>query len=169
MSDRSTTDGARLTRHALRDATAIARPTPIGAGVTVEHIVCYGTLMRGESHHALLTAGDVLDDPIAIAIEGTLWSFGAYPALSIDGATGVMVYGECYHIPSLDERLAHLDAYEGYDPAHPESSEYRRIGLALQANPEETLHAWCYVVDEGYARRAALHRIASGSWRDREG
>lgn len=135
----------------------------------IEHIFCYGSLMRGESHHRLLIEGGDEPEALPTVVQGALWSFGAYPGLTLGGVGAGPVFGECYRVANLGARLAALDAYEGFDPTTPEASEFRRVGLAIRCSDGSQIRAWCYVVDDGFARAAAVERLEGGWWRARSG
>jgi gamma-glutamylaminecyclotransferase len=113
-------------------------------------VFVYGTLMRGEAHHALLARqeflGPALTEPIFELID-----LGPYPALVPDGHTAVC--GELYRVdrdllPALDE----LEGHPGY---------YRRISI-FTADGREAI---AYVLESG--RVGGRPRIPSGDWRRR--
>jgi len=108
----------------------------------------YGTLMRGESAHALLgpTArfvGEAQTEP-----RFTLLDMGEYPALVEGGTTAVR--GELYEIDA--ELLAVLDRYEDV----PELYERRTLRLGDR-------DALAYVMHSHLGR--GVGTIASGNWR----
>lgn len=91
-------------------------------------------------------------------IRGHLVDLGEYPGLVRSDAA--VVHGELISIadPAL---IDELDAYELYDPANPDGSEYLRVEI-------ETLDtaalAWTYVYNHPINE---LPLIASGNWRER--
>lgn len=87
-------------------------------------------------------------------IPGRLIDCGAYPAL-VDGPGEVVA--DLFEIAD-DALLAALDAYEEYDPADPDGSEYRRVKRALLARDGE---AWTYVWNRA---PGDLPVIESGDW-----
>ena len=108
----------------------------------------YGTLLRGESNHALLgdakPLGDVSTHP---AYE--LADAGEYPAMLEGGSTRVL--GQLYEVPT--SRLSEIDEYEGA----PEL--FVRVAITLSDGSKAT----GYVMPR--ERAVHLSRIEGGSWR----
>jgi gamma-glutamylcyclotransferase (GGCT)/AIG2-like uncharacterized protein YtfP len=108
----------------------------------------YGTLLRGEANHALLTGsrflGEARTEPVF-----ELVSFGEYPAMVRGGST--VVLGEVYEVDA--ETLAQVDELE----EHPHF--FRREMVRLEGEGE----AFVYVVTRETAR--GRPRIPSGDWR----
>ena len=132
---------------------------------TPRHVVFYGSLQQG-----LHLGGEPpfrsmvrLVGPCRLA--GWLYEVGDgdYPGLVLDasgadgGDGGRIVHGELHEV--LDDAvLALLDAWEGFDPAHPETSEYVRRAVRLVDPP---IDAWVY---EGrHAQRGPA--VDGGDWR----
>lgn len=115
----------------------------------------YGQLRRGEIGHQRLGLEHRTAWLGEARIQGTLYDFGDYPGL-IPGGDGI-VHGEllAFADPAL---WGPLDDYETCDPESPETSEYRRIELALIDRRDR---AWTYVYNRPVADRAV---IASGRW-----
>lgn len=110
----------------------------------------YGTLMRGQSAHALLGPGARLVAEAVTAPRFTLVDMGEYPALVEGGTTAVR--GELFEIDAA--LLPALDRYEDV----PELYERRSIEIGGQP-------AIAYVLHPELSRGVAV--IASGDWRDR--
>jgi gamma-glutamylcyclotransferase (GGCT)/AIG2-like uncharacterized protein YtfP len=108
----------------------------------------YGTLMRGESAHALLGPNARFIAEAQTEPRFTLLDMGQYPALLEGGTTAVR--GELYEIDAA--RLPSLDRYEDV----PEL--YDRLPLAVSGHA-----AIAYVMHQHLGRDLAV--IASGDWR----
>lgn len=118
-------------------------------------IFVYGTLMSGESAHALL-APYVQRSMTATLSDVELYDLGAYPVL----VTGVgTVYGELYWLADAkyDETLRQLDRYEG-------TSYERRLHSIAVNGSDSLVEAWVYV---GRDRQTAASKIECGDWRRR--
>lgn len=116
------------------------------------HLVfVYGTLLRGESNHAVWLSGAHFVDDDRTASCFTLYSFGEYPALVHGGRQSVL--GEVYEVS--DAQLARLDELEEF-PGY-----YERDRVVLESGRE----AWVYTLGEDLLEGATV--IISGSWRSR--
>lgn len=114
-------------------------------------VFVYGTLLRGERYHDLLSGARLVAE--ARTPPGfRLVDLGEYPAL-VRGGHGSVV-GEVYEVD--DATLAALDRLED----HPRL--YRRTPIVLAG---EGAAAEAYLLDA--ERAAGLPVIASGSWRAR--
>jgi gamma-glutamylcyclotransferase (GGCT)/AIG2-like uncharacterized protein YtfP len=109
------------------------------------HLFVYGTLRRNQSAADLL-AGCV---PLAeVAIEGTLYDLGDYPALLLYGTTPVK--GEVWRCPV--DLLPALDEYEQMD-----RGLFRRVGVMAGEYP-----CWTYVAGPALARQLTPDRRVDG-------
>lgn len=111
-------------------------------------LLVYGTLRKGHGNHGVIFGAKHIGDT---AIKGTLYSLGAFPAVTLAGETKVKC--ECYEID--DVALARCDRLEG----HP--SFYKRVEV-----DSEFGKAWVYTQDHvpGVKRNKV---IASGDWSNR--
>jgi len=114
-----------------------------------QHLVfTYGTLLRGEINHELLTrARFVSEARTEPCFE--LFDLGPFPAMSPGGQTAVL--GEIYEVD--DATLARLDRLEG----HP--TLYQRTRIRLDGGQE----VQTYLMDRARMRGRVL--IPSGDWR----
>ncbi|HYO11198.1 MAG TPA: gamma-glutamylcyclotransferase family protein [Tepidisphaeraceae bacterium] len=95
----------------------------------------------------------------AATVSGALHDLGSYPGLSIE-RDGV-VRGELVTVNSPSVWLR-LDAYEGFNSAHPDRSLFRRqLCVATRIEDGEQLEAWAYVYNRD-VRHAP--RIDCGCW-----
>lgn len=116
----------------------------------------YGTLMRGEVRHHLLSAAGIQSiSPASIA--GDLLDLGDYPGLQLSTATKERVVGELIEFESLDKIISDLDEEEG--------PEFRRELVNVTLPNGRGQFAWTYVL----AGQAANGRdpIPTGNWRNR--
>ena len=114
-----------------------------------QHLIfTYGTLMRDEINHGLLsTARFVAEAHTAPCFE--LYDLGHFPAMSTGGQT--VVRGEVYVVD--DQTLVRLDRLEG----HPEF--YQRTPIRLADGRE----VQTYLMNDARTRRRPA--ISSGDWR----
>jgi gamma-glutamylcyclotransferase (GGCT)/AIG2-like uncharacterized protein YtfP len=109
--------------------------------VTPNALFVYGTLMRGQSNHALIQSALRIE---TASVRGRMVGLPeGYPAL-IDG-DGI-VHGELCFFEDLGPILPEVDEYEG--------SLYRRIQCEATLASGERHLAWCYVAAE----------VPSGAW-----
>lgn len=114
-------------------------------------VFVYGTLLRGERNHGLLSGSSSLGRR-QTAPEFTLYDLGSYPGAAEGGETAIK--GELYQVDQ--HTLARLDRLEG----HPRF--YRRRTVTL-ASGEKVL---MYLMTKSM-RTVVRIPLASGSWRDR--
>ena len=110
---------------AVTDARAVPAPGP-------DRLFSYGTLMTGFSRRPLLGEAR-LEGPARI--RGSLYHFGEYPGLVLDGRGWVA--GELYHVPDLPARLPILDREEWCDPEDETGSLYVRRTVPVHADGGE--------------------------------
>lgn len=108
----------------------------------------YGTLLQGETNHALLRSARYLGSGRTTA-HYSLLSLGSFPALIASGSTAVE--GELYEV--TEEQLLALDRLE----EHPHF--YKRTLMQL----EDGQQVLAYVLNNEHVHGQPL--IASGSWR----
>jgi gamma-glutamylcyclotransferase (GGCT)/AIG2-like uncharacterized protein YtfP len=113
-------------------------------------VFVYGTLLRGESNHNLLTdsrfLGMARTEPLF-----SLFDLGGYPAMSSGGCTSVV--GEIYEV--TEKVLEALDELEG----HPDW--YRRAPIKLSGG----ISAETYLMEA--SKVAGRPLIQGGNWRER--
>jgi gamma-glutamylcyclotransferase (GGCT)/AIG2-like uncharacterized protein YtfP len=121
----------------------------------------YGTLLPAlaKPRQAALTARLPRLGPATVA--GRLYDLGPYPGLVLDPTAGP-VHGELFALPDDPAVLVALDEYEGYDPAAPAASLFRRVACEATAANGQQVEGWVYVY-AGDVSRAA--RIDAGDYR----
>jgi gamma-glutamylcyclotransferase (GGCT)/AIG2-like uncharacterized protein YtfP len=124
----------------------------------LDRVFTYGTLMTGFVRRPLLGDAAVLEG--SGRIRGTLFDFGEYPGLVLNGSDWVT--GELYRVPDLAARLPHLDREEWYDPTDEARSLYVRRRVMVERADLTVSEAWVYVYHGPPGRGP---RIPSGDWR----
>lgn len=117
--------------------------------------------MTGFSRRPLLGPTAVLEGHGRI--EGSLYDFGEYPGVVLDGAG--WVGGELYRVPDLAARLPALDRAEWYDPSDADKSLYVRRRVPVQLDDGAAREAWVYVLNDPGGPPGRGRRIPSGDWR----
>ena len=120
------------------------------AASTAYVLFVYGTLLRGESGHALLDGATAIG-PATTRPDFELFDLGPYPALVAGGETAIA--GELYELPVA--MLAAIDVHEQV----PILFKRRRIEL------QDGRIADAYLLDPDQVR--GRRRIRSGDWRTR--
>lgn len=115
---------------------------------SVTRLFVYGTLLRGERAHDLMTDG-VFVESATTEPRFTLVDLGEYPAL-VDFGTSA-VHGEVYLVNT--SILMRLDTYEG--------DEYVRQSVKLQNTKAASAYIWTASRFDRYPA------IPSGDWRKR--
>ena len=99
------------------------------------------------------------------ALTGRLFRIDWYPALITDSAPekNYPVRGDVYQLPEdPQELLRTFDAYESYDPANPERSEYLRLARPVKLSPNgKTVEAWVYLYRPKIATET---EVPDGDW-----
>jgi len=116
-------------------------------------VFVYGTLLTGESNHAIIA-------PYVLAVapghvRGWLYDVGEYPALVLDD-DGQEIEGEWLELS--DEALVPMDELEGYGGVDADN-DYERVLVSDSRNAGQS--GWIYVWRDSRGCR----RIEDGSWR----
>lgn len=129
----------------------------------VSHLICYGTLMKGERNHRRCCADALTVEPAVTTGRLYLLSAG-FPAM-VEADAGE-VFGEAMAFPDLDAALRDIDRLEGFRPDDPDGSMYLRIVRPVRLiRSGETMLAFCYLWNRPLPHGAAL--IPDGHWRGR--
>jgi len=127
----------------------------------------YGTLMRGECRHYLITAGRPTCILLA-QVPGKLHDLHSYPGLRLgnrEEAT-TWVEGEFLRLSRIDQALGELDRVEGFNGFGTQDSLFRRTLVHVGVGDGRVRHAWAYV----YAGdTTVVPVISSGDWRIHHG
>jgi gamma-glutamylcyclotransferase (GGCT)/AIG2-like uncharacterized protein YtfP len=121
----------------------------------------YGSLMRGQQAHRLLSERRGARRVGRGWIGGTLLDLGDYPGvLPETGGTG-RVHGELWEMELCPGAWRPLDAYEECDRQEPASSLFARRRVRVHL-PDGAVRAWVYFL----TWRPAMARVVpSGDWR----
>lgn len=125
-----------------------------------EFVFFYGTLMaafnrpgRQQVESKLVFAGHG-------RIRAALFDLGIYPA-AVPSEDESTVAGEVYELQDAAAVLPTLDEIEGYRPAEPERSLYRRAITDVMLDSGEATQAWAYFYNAPLGR---AERIPSGDY-----
>ncbi|MCE7797965.1 gamma-glutamylcyclotransferase [Sphingobium sufflavum] len=125
-------------------------------------VFVYGTLRPGQPGFDELNLSGRVDRIGPDRVAGTLYDLGDYPGALLPTAplqgTGWIV-GELL-MPRDADVLALLDAFELYDPASPDDSEYLRLPVITEGR----VSAWIYTYNFPIHPSRA---IPSGDWTNR--
>jgi gamma-glutamylcyclotransferase (GGCT)/AIG2-like uncharacterized protein YtfP len=94
-------------------------------------------------------------------VRGVLYDLGRYPGAVPDANAATRITGTVMELPEDADFLARLDAYEGYDPRAPETSEYVRVRQVVEMDAGGTMECWIYRYNWKVDEKRA---IAGGSW-----
>lgn len=119
----------------------------------------YGTLMSGFKRQGRARIDLALEPVGHGSIQAVLFDIGIYPAAI--PATGSRVRGEVHRMLEPDRVLHALDEIEGYRPASPDASLYRRAQLPVTLDDERLEQAWVYLYN---APLGGAQRIESGDY-----
>lgn len=121
----------------------------------------YGTLLSGQPN-AFLWQGLEASVENALFSNGRLHDLGGYPILVEAGTQPVKgkiitIAADFYHVV-----LARLDLLEGFDPARPDASGYRRVVRPVCLENGRSPSAWVYVGQLEWVNGRAA--IPNGDW-----
>lgn len=115
-------------------------------------VFVYGTLLSGTAsrmHGWLQARAELLG---SACFQGRLYRLGDYPGVVPSRQPADSVRGEVYRLRRPGAVLPGLDAYEGYDPARPAASEYRREIRVVRMASGEIWRCWIYLYNSSTAR-----------------
>jgi gamma-glutamylcyclotransferase (GGCT)/AIG2-like uncharacterized protein YtfP len=125
-----------------------------------EYVFFYGTLMTPFNR----PGRQVVESKLAFAgrgrIRAALFDLGIYPA-AVPADDDSTVAGEVYELLEPATVLGALDEIEGYRPAEPERSLYRRAVTDVTMDSGQARQAWAYFYNAPLGR---AERIPSGDY-----
>jgi gamma-glutamylcyclotransferase (GGCT)/AIG2-like uncharacterized protein YtfP len=126
------------------------------------YLFAYGTLQPACAPPAIAHAVAKLH-PIGEGFaNGVLYDLGGYPGAVLDSSSDQRITGLVLHLPEDANVLREIDAYEEFDPAAPDTSQFIRILHPVVLATGESLRCWIYV----YNRNLGSARILpSGVYR----
>jgi gamma-glutamylcyclotransferase (GGCT)/AIG2-like uncharacterized protein YtfP len=104
----------------------------------------YGTLHPDRAPAGIATAVRRFHTPTPATVLGHLRDLGPYPAVRLDLPSPTPIPGTLFTLPDDPDVLAQLDAYEGFDPAHPAASLFLRQTTTATLSNGETMPCWIY-------------------------
>jgi len=128
-----------------------------------DKLFVYGTLRRGFDPHEYLRSSARFLGKGRIA--GRLYDLGEFPGAIPSALPGEEIKGELYELSDLGRQLKALDAYEEFDPIHPDKSLFVRQRVDVRLENGESLKAWTYFLPQEPAK---ARRIRSGDYLDFE-
>jgi gamma-glutamylcyclotransferase (GGCT)/AIG2-like uncharacterized protein YtfP len=133
----------------------------------VDGFFVYGTLMRGESRFAAISAHGIVRVLLARGPGRLFDTHGDYPMLRLAGAApDDVVYGEFVSVGGFDGARVALDALEGFSGhGHPQN-EYERMLVDVDVGGSRLMTAWTYVAAD---RGPTGNPIETGCWRQHRG
>lgn len=109
-----------------------------------ELLFVYGTLRPGRAPAEIAAVVDLLTPVGEATVRGRVHDLGAYPGIVLDEHADD-VPGVLLALPEDPDVLAQLDAYEGFIPAHPEISLFRRVKSTATGTGGEPTPCWVYI------------------------
>jgi len=128
-----------------------------------DFLFAYGTLQPGLVPATMSEVAAKLT-PIGTGfVRGVLYNLGRYPGAVADANSQTRIMGSVLKLPPDAGVLALLDAYEGFDPESPETSEYIRERQMVELADGGTLACWFYRYN---LPASASQIIEGGAWRE---
>lgn len=126
----------------------------------------YGTLMPGQAPACVADLVGQFSVVGPASVRGTLHDLGEYPGLVLlDDARpsdGPKAFGHLVDVPDADPALLRrLDGYEGYDPAAPVRSLFRRVRTVAELADGKTVDCQTYVYN---LVPPPGRRVVGGDW-----
>jgi gamma-glutamylcyclotransferase (GGCT)/AIG2-like uncharacterized protein YtfP len=128
--------------------------------IVTQYIFLYGTLLPGHAPAQIASAVGRLRRVGRGTVQGILYDLGRYPG-AVLGKTGSLIQGEVFELPDDPEILHRLDAFEGFDPDRPESSEFVRREWPVILSGGKKIICWVYAYNRD---PGAAPRIADGDF-----
>jgi gamma-glutamylcyclotransferase (GGCT)/AIG2-like uncharacterized protein YtfP len=127
-----------------------------------EYLFAYGTLQPGRAPVQIAHLAAKLRVVGEGFVRGVLYDLGGYPGAVPDENVKSRIAGTVMLLPEDESVLRQLDAYEGFDPRSPETSEYVRELRRVELFVGGSLECWIYIYKwETDGKRA----IESGEWK----
>jgi gamma-glutamylcyclotransferase (GGCT)/AIG2-like uncharacterized protein YtfP len=115
------------------------KPSPVP-----DLLFTYGTLRRAAGNAAHRLLADMAELVGHGVVKGRLYQATGFPVMVPD-PQGTDVTGEIYRVFAPQAAFLRLDPYEGFDPASPDTSDFRRDLVPVAMNDGRTLTAWAYI------------------------
>jgi len=115
-----------------------------GFCIMSDYLFAYGTLQPGFAPAKAAPLASKLRPVCEGFVHGFLYDLGGYPGAVPDPAASSRIAGTVMQLPEDESFLARLDAYEGFNPASPETSEYIRARQRVELSEGGALECWIY-------------------------
>ena len=109
-----------------------------------DHVFAYGTLQPG---HAPEEIADIVRRFEIVGkgfVRGRLYDLGLYPGAVLDERSSRRVFGTVFRLPSGEDVLTRLDAYEGFEPEEPGRSLFVRRSQPVCLTDGTSVTCWVY-------------------------
>jgi len=132
-------------------------------------IFAYGTLMRCEKRHALLTGCGKIECSLLAVAPGRLFDCGEYPAMMPATADGDFVRGEFIRLsaddmPAVLKAMDRIEGFRGH--AESDASLFHRRLIESDVGDERIRRAWVFILASPPPDAPS---IISGDWREHRG
>jgi gamma-glutamylcyclotransferase (GGCT)/AIG2-like uncharacterized protein YtfP len=128
----------------------------------IEYLFAYGTLQPGLAPMKIARVAAKLRLVGEGFVRGVLYDLGGYPGAVADPGAKGRIIGTVMELPDDEGVLARLDAYEGFDPEAPKTSEYIRERQAVELKAGGTVECWFYRYN---LPASSTQVIDSGAWK----
>ena len=126
-----------------------------------QYLFVYGTLQPGLAPAKIAPLATKLRPVGEGFVRGVLCDLGGYPGAVPDPKAKGRIAGTVMELLEDEGVLARLDAYEGFDPQAPETSEFVRERQAVELKTGTTVECWFYRYNRK-PRRAPV--VENGAW-----
>lgn len=109
-----------------------------------DYLFAYGTLQPGLAPDAVAALAARLRTVSQGFVYGELYELDGFPGAVPDAQSKNRIRGLILELPEDAAVLSQLDEYEGYDPQHPESSEFIRVRQTVELSGGGTQECWIY-------------------------
>ena len=124
------------------------------------YLFSYGTLIPGYAPPEVAPTVKRLRRVGRGIVRGRLYDLGDYPGAKL-GRTNSVIVGQVFELPNDPEVLRRLDEYEGFDPAHPQSSLFVRRRWPVLLHDGSKAMCWIYVYNRS---PGAAPSVSSGDF-----
>jgi gamma-glutamylcyclotransferase (GGCT)/AIG2-like uncharacterized protein YtfP len=125
-------------------------------------LFAYGTLQPGRVPAEVAPLAAKLRPVGRGFVHGVLYDLGRYPGAVPNASAKGKIAGTVMELPEEENMLARLDAYEGFDPKSPDTSEYVRERQMVELADGGKLECWFYRYNRE-PRNAPI--VKDGEWR----
>ncbi len=108
------------------------------------YLFAYGTLQPGFAPQDIAETAAKLRPVSQGFVYGEVFELNGYPGAVPDSASKNRIAGTVLELPEDESVLRQLDAYEGYDPAVPETSEFVRVRITVALSGGGAIECWIY-------------------------